>query len=215
MYGHQVFAFDGHQVFAVHAPYGHPFGGHPFGHAVGVAQCRYCGVASHSRQHVMSPGTHHDCDCPRFTQQSSRQSSSAGGRILSSNDLFDLRAESSGSYTDLGTRTLYHATSASAARSILSGGFRCGSSGCVGGGIYFADSPSAARHKSRNGSEVVLQADVYLGNAYTIRNGVSRRDADSVDRSGSVYLPNGAGGGGADAEYAVFSSSRVSDVSRA
>jgi hypothetical protein len=124
-------------------------------------------------------------------------------------------AASSAPYTNLGTWTFYHATSASVAPSILSGGFRCGSSGCVGGGIYFADSPSAARHKSRNGSEVLLQTDVCLGNAYTIRNGVSRRDADSVDRSGSVYLPNGARGGGADAEYAVFSSSRVSDLSRA
>jgi hypothetical protein len=121
---------------------------------------------------------------------------------------------SSGSYTDLGIRTLYHATNSSAAHSILSHGFRCGSSGCVGPGIYFADTPSAARHKSRNGTDVVLQADVHLGCAYTIRNGVSRGDERSVDRSESVYLPNGAGGGGADPEYAVFDASRVLNVCR-
>jgi hypothetical protein len=54
----------------------------------------------------------------------------------------------------------------------------------------------------------MLQADVtdvHLGNAYTIQNGARRRSTDSVDRSGSVCLPNGAGyhnkDRGADAEH--------------
>jgi hypothetical protein len=125
-----------------------------------------------------------------------------------------------GSFADLGTRLLYHATNEEAAGSILghgaaltrAGHFRCGSSGCVGGGIYFADTPSAARHKSRNGSEIVLRVKVHLGNAFIIRNGVGRGDVDAVDRSGSVYLPNGAGGGDAEAEYAVFSTSKILEV---
>ena len=64
---------------------------------------------------------------------------------------FSERHVSSGSYTDLGIRTLYHATNSSAAHSIFSHGFLCGSSGCVGPGIYFIETPLAARHKSRNG----------------------------------------------------------------
>jgi hypothetical protein len=128
---------------------------------------------------------------------------------------FPAAGDSHGPHTDLGTRTLHHATNSSAACNILSGGFRCGSSGCVGGGIYFADTPSAAQHKPRNGSVVLRADDVHLGNAFTIRDGVSRCDANSVDRSGSVCLPDGAAGGAADAEYVVFSASRVYNVSRA
>ena len=129
-------------------------------------------------------------------------------------------SSSSSSTTYLGTRTLYHATNASAARSILSEGFRCGSSGCIGGGIYFAESPSSARHKSNNGTDVVLECRVDCGRAVVVAGGVRGRGPYSQSslrgmNADSVYLPNGARGGDAAAEYVVFSSSRVDSVSYA
>ena len=127
-------------------------------------------------------------------------------------------SSSSPSTQHLGTRTLYHATSESAARGILSEGFRCGSRGCVGGGIYFADSPRAARHKSSHGAEVVLEARVDCGRALVVAGGARGSYSVGSLRSrgaDSVYLPNGAAGGNADAEFVVFSNSRVRSVSRA
>ena len=113
-------------------------------------------------------------------------------------------------YTDLGTMTLFHATNTSAADSILrERRFRCGSSGSCGGGIYFTDFPKVALHKSRNGSGAVLVAEVDMGRAQTIRKGC--RTPHSIDRSGSVYLPDGASGEG-KAEYVVFEPSRVKRI---
>lgn len=52
----------------------------------------------------------------------------------------------------LGGMRLYHCTSKSNAAAIKRNGFRCGSSGLAGGGIYFADSVDAARHHDTQGS---------------------------------------------------------------
>ena len=155
---------------------------HPGG-VMGICSCEYCNVTFADPGECMAESSRHAEGCPRHPT----------------------------CYTELGTMTLYHATNSSAATSILNGQFRCGSSGCCGGGIYFADSPSQARHKAKNGSDAVLQAEVWMGRALTIRNGCRTRHA--IDRSGSVYLPDGASGQGA-AEYAVFGSSRVSNVRR-
>jgi len=60
------------------------------------------------------------------------------------------------------TTRLYHCTSRSNAKLIKKNGFRCGSVGTAGGGIYFATSISDASLKSaKNG--VVLECDVDLG----------------------------------------------------
>ena len=60
------------------------------------------------------------------------------------------------------TARLYHCTSRSNAKLIKKNGFRCGSVGTAGGGIYFATSISDASLKSaKNG--VVLECDVDLG----------------------------------------------------
>ena len=118
-----------------------------------------------------------------------------------------------------GRRTLYHATKFSAADSILtSGKFIPGSSGCVGGGIYFADNESAARHKCiYKGSEcVVIQATVDLGTALVIRGGAdgTQYNESQLRNMGceSIYLPNGARGGNAGAEYVVFNTNQVSNL---
>ena len=150
--------------------------------------CRYCHAEFDSIQECQSRNTQHYQNCQRY----------AGSGTGSQN---------------MGTRTLYHATNATAANNILNGGFRCGSSGCCGGGIYFASTPQQARHKSRNGSEVVLSAQVNIGTAMVFTRAPDSYQMNRIDRSGSVYLPHGASGVGED-EYCVFSSSRISNVSR-
>ena len=178
--------------------YGHPICyGHPamFGHAIIVQgptpmRCKYCGICSLDIDDIIGVGTQHCHDCPRYPSRSDDTSSSY-----------------------LGSMTLYHATNESAARSILQNGFRCGSDGCVGGGIYFADSKSSARHKSRRGDSVVLRAEVSMGDAQVFRGSASNVNSSRVDRSRSVYLPDGASGEG-ESEYVVFSDSQISDVSR-
>lgn len=139
-----------------------------------------------------------------------------GGLSLLLDDDDHFTSSSSRNSTHMGIRELYHATSTSAAESILSSGrFLPGSNGCVGGGIYFADSASAARHKARASSDVVLKATVNLGDALVIRGGASGTYDESKLRSmgcESIYLPNGAAGGNAAAEYVVFNSNRVSNI---
>lgn len=62
----------------------------------------------------------------------------------------------------LGGRRLYHCTSRECADSIQRHGFRCGSQGLAGGGIYFAESVADASRKAHN-KGVVLECEVDLG----------------------------------------------------
>ena len=62
----------------------------------------------------------------------------------------------------------YHATDAAAAVSIRANGFRCGSSGLAGGGIYFATSEQDASRKSNHGNDVVLTCQLTLGRTLTL-----------------------------------------------
>ena len=100
----------------------------------------------------------------------------------------------------------YHATSASAARSIRANGFRCGRKGLAGGAIYFATSEQHASRKSNNGHEVVLKCQVTLGRTLTLdKDGDPTMTLDELNGMGydSVkILRNGD-------EYAVYEPSRV------
>ena len=105
---------------------------------------------------------------------------------------------------------LFHCTSKANARKIMAEGFRCGYSGLVGGGIYFAES---VHHASRKAHEhgVVLVCDVDLGRVMTVGfNGdpnlrISRLKAVGYD---SVRVPrNGT-------EYCVYEPHRVRVVGR-
>jgi hypothetical protein len=105
---------------------------------------------------------------------------------------------------------LFHCTSKANARKIMAEGFRCGYSGLVGGGIYFAES---VHHASRKAHEhgVVLVCDVDLGRVMTVGfNGdpnlrISRLKAVGYD---SVRIPrNGT-------EYCVYEPHRVRVVGR-
>ena len=66
----------------------------------------------------------------------------------------------------MGKKTLWHATSESAARSIAADRKMLrGSDGWFGGGIYFAEDKSRCRKKARNGSDFYICAEVDLGTA--------------------------------------------------
>ena len=108
----------------------------------------------------------------------------------------------------LGGRRLYHCTSKSNAASIQRNGFRCGSSGLTGGGIYFAESVADASRKSQTNG-VVLECEVDLGSVLDVGSSGDSSLSGSVLRSrgyNSVRIPrNGT-------EYCVYDSSRVTVV---
>ena len=100
----------------------------------------------------------------------------------------------------------YHATSASAARSIRANGFRCGRKGLAGGAIYFATSEQHASRKSNNGHEVVLKCQVTLGRTLTLdEDGDPTMTLDKLNGKGydSVKILRTGD------EYAVYEPSRV------
>ena len=100
----------------------------------------------------------------------------------------------------------YHATSASAARSIRANGFRCGRKGLAGGAIYFATSEQHASRKSNNGHEVVLKCQVTLGRTLTLdEDGDPTMTLDKLNGKGydSVKILRSGD------EYAVYEPSRV------
>ena len=108
----------------------------------------------------------------------------------------------------LGGTRLYHCTSRSNAASIKSSGFRCGSGGMTGGGIYFAESISDASRKAHN-KGVVLECEVNLGRVMDVGfNGNDSLSLSSVRQQGydSVRIPrNGT-------EYCVYEPHRVTFV---
>ena len=108
----------------------------------------------------------------------------------------------------LGGTKLYHCTSRSNAASIKSNGFRCGSGGMTGGGIYFAESISDASRKARQNG-VVLECEVNLGRVMDVGfNGNDSLSLSSVRGRGydSVRIPrNGT-------EYCVYEPHRVTFV---
>jgi ubiquitin len=108
----------------------------------------------------------------------------------------------------LGGTRLYHCTSRSNAASIKSSGFRCGSGGLTGGGIYFAESISDASRKARQNG-VVLECEVNLGRVMDVGfNGNDSLSLSSVRQQGydSVRIPrNGT-------EYCVYEPHRVTFV---
>lgn len=65
----------------------------------------------------------------------------------------------------------FHCTTEEAAKAIVeTQTFRKGSSGMVGGGIYFAESPADARRKARQGT-VILEATLRMGRMYVVPSG--------------------------------------------
>jgi len=108
-----------------------------------------------------------------------------------------------------GPVTLYHTTSADCAEKILAGKrmYR-GSQGCVGGGIYFADSIDASQRKAR-ASGVTLKASVDLGQSLVVSSLSTQYTFTDLQSQGydSITLTclNGK-------EYIVFNCSQVRDI---
>jgi len=66
----------------------------------------------------------------------------------------------------------YHQTSEKAARAIISQQqFRAGTSGCVGAGMYFAQSAADTHPKTDNHRGVILVADLRLGHRFKVPHG--------------------------------------------
>jgi len=108
----------------------------------------------------------------------------------------------------LGGRRLYHCTSREHADSIKRYGFRCGSGGLAGGGIYFAESAGDASRKAHN-KGVVLECEVNLGKTWSLDfNGDSNMTLSRLNSMGydSVLIPrNGI-------EYCIYEPHRVSVI---
>jgi large subunit ribosomal protein L40e len=107
-----------------------------------------------------------------------------------------------------GGMLLFHCTTKENAAAIKRNGFRCGSSGIAGGGIYFAASAEdAARKAHHNG--VVLECQVDLGRVHDVGfNGDSSLCLVKVraQQCDSLRIPrNGQPG----TEYCVYEPSRV------
>ena len=107
-----------------------------------------------------------------------------------------------------GGQRLFHCTTKSNAAAIRRNGFKCGSSGIAGGGIYFAASVKDAAKKSHyNG--VVLECELDLGRIYDV--GFDGDPSLNLERVRAmtcdcVRIPrNGEPG----TEYCVYEASRV------
>ena len=108
----------------------------------------------------------------------------------------------------LGGRRLYHCTSRECADSIQRHGFRCGSQGLAGGGIYFAESVADASRKAQSHG-VVLECEVNLGRVMDVgSNGDNSLSLSSVRGRGydSVRIPRSG------TEYCVYEPFRINIV---
>lgn len=105
----------------------------------------------------------------------------------------------------------YHCTNEKAALAIVSSQtFKCGSSGMVGGGIYFAETMTDARRKSQNGSDVMLVARVTLGHQLPVgadgdRSITYEKLQDLQKDSVLLLRENGL-------EYVVYKSDQVTNI---
>ena len=109
-----------------------------------------------------------------------------------------------------GGKKLYHCTSEQNCQSIERNGFRPGSHGIVGGGIYFAETPADAVRKAHN-SGVVLKCRVKLGKVLDVgRSGNSSLNLNAIKEQGcdSVRVPRSG------TEYCVYEPSRIRVVDR-
>ena len=144
------------------------------------SDCKYCGVTVSSPDEIHNPAIH-DASCPRSGR--SCVTSLTGQTVVA-----------------------YHATSTYAAASIRAGGFRCGSVGLAGGGIYFATSEHDASRKSNHGNDVVLVCQLTLGRTLTLDQ--------HGDQSMTLHKLNGMGYDSVRIlrngdEYVVYEPSRV------
>ena len=107
-------------------------------------------------------------------------------------------------------KTLYHETDAKGAQGIQATGFRCGTDGMAGGGIYFAVDPAHTGHKAHNHG-FMITASVRLGRVKTIdANGDKSITLQSLKAEGydSVMIPRPGG-----MEYVVYDKAQCTVIS--
>jgi hypothetical protein len=113
---------------------------------------------------------------------------------------------------ELGTRTLYHATSQTAGANIFrSGRMFAGAMGMFGGGIYFAESEADARHKAildQSGDVVLIIAEVDLGRALVLQRPANYMTLAQVQAAGCASI-KGRRAPTAGWEFVVYEPHRV------
>jgi len=109
----------------------------------------------------------------------------------------------------LGKMTLFHATTKSAADSIMkSKVFRPGKGGMFGAAMYFADNKKAAMHKAAHGVQAIITANVKMGKALVVEGPKYDLTAEQIKELGcdTVF---GRSSPSADWEYVVYDPSRI------
>jgi hypothetical protein len=114
----------------------------------------------------------------------------------------------------MNVRALYHMAAYDVADRILGGeGFKPGTSGLAGAGIYFATTNSDCVHKAqaRGGRFKIIQTRVWLGRVRTIpAHGQSGITLASLQKEGydSVFIPRGGGD-----EFVVYDPAQTVPIS--
>jgi hypothetical protein len=98
--------------------------------------------------------------------------------------------------------------------SILQNGFRCGSGGLAGGGIYFALQPEDTVGKAHQGG-YIFKCNVNVGRVKMMQKICPNTNLQSLNREGydSVFIPGGKHSPVNRDEYVVFEPSRVTIIS--
>ena len=109
--------------------------------------------------------------------------------------------------------TGYHQTDKECAESIIKNGFKCGTKGFAGAGIYFANSPQDTCGKAqRNGYMLVCKVDT--GNTKLIEKAASNIDKKTLKREGfdSVSVTGGTNSDLNRPEFVIFEPYRVKEI---
>eukprot|EP00746_Dinoflagellata_sp_MGD_P030379 gnl/MRDRNA2_/MRDRNA2_172053_c0_seq1.p1 gnl/MRDRNA2_/MRDRNA2_172053_c0~~gnl/MRDRNA2_/MRDRNA2_172053_c0_seq1.p1 ORF type:complete len:372 (-),score=44.06 gnl/MRDRNA2_/MRDRNA2_172053_c0_seq1:99-1127(-) len=108
----------------------------------------------------------------------------------------------------------YHQTSPTYGKAIVRRGFQCGSSGALGGGIYFALSEADTKGKAHNNG-YMLVCDVSVGRTKLVDQWDPSITKSTLKAEGfdSVYITAGQNSSASRPEYVVFSPRQVKMIS--
>ena len=110
-----------------------------------------------------------------------------------------------------------HATTKRGAKGIEANGFRCGTSGKLGGGAYFTEDEEEARRKARipkGAKRVVIKALVNLGNSVDSANFHVDEDAPARQTRRDLKRYGADSVHGEGTTHAVYDTSRIGKVRR-
>jgi hypothetical protein len=114
---------------------------------------------------------------------------------------------------NIGTITLYHATSTEAAKKIMEEKcFKPGKGGMFGAAMYFADKKQTARHKAAQGNDAIIVANVNMGKALIVEGPKHDLNIEQVKELGCDSVL-GRSSSYAEWEYVVYDPSRIEPLS--